>query len=136
MGNLPEGVYRRSKSKHLYIRYTFNGKTYRESAQTADPKKAARFRNERIQQCIGGKGSPVKFEKVTFKELADDMLLDYEINGKRTLKKTQERLRVHIMPIFGRMRAQAVTTEKVKKYTCVDLKKERRTQRSTASWPS
>jgi len=114
---LPDGIFKRRNSENYYIRYWFGGKTYRESANTSDLKKAVRFRNQRISEIMGGKGPPVKFEKVTFRELTADLILDYEINGKRSMDKAKERLRLHILPFFGRMRAQAITTEQIRKYT-------------------
>jgi len=112
----PPGVYRRADSDILWIAYTFNGVRYRESSGQTDPRKAAKYREERIAECIGLKGPVVRLEKVPFSELLEAVVWDYQVNQKKSLGKVEERIRLHIAPRFGRMRAASVTTDRIIRY--------------------
>jgi len=49
-------------------------------------------------------------------ELAEDMLRDYRINGRRTLALTEKRWSKHLEPIFGALRGYRVTTDILNRY--------------------
>jgi len=58
------------------------------------------------------RGVPVtpKIGSVKFSELADDVVNDYRINRRRTLKDLEMRLRHHVLPFFGHVRATNITS--------------------------
>jgi integrase len=64
-------------------------------------------------------GLPVssKPNTVLFGELADDVLVDYEVNNFRSVSDIEARFRVHIVPIFGKRRASQITTAHIRAYT-------------------
>jgi hypothetical protein len=49
------------------------------------------------------KGVPItpQVARVRFSELAEDVVTEYQANGRRSLKDLQMRLRRHILPFFG-----------------------------------
>jgi len=78
----------------LWIKYYRNGKAYRESsgsAKESDAKRLLRLREGDI-----ARGVPItpKVGRVKFDELADDVLNDYLINGRRSLKQLEIRFRL------------------------------------------
>jgi len=56
-----------------------------------------------------------RFDKVTFKELADDLLREYRINGRGV--KRAELSVTHLLRYFGPFRAFQVTTQLIRDYT-------------------
>lgn len=72
-----------------------------------------RDRLERIRQGLYCEMPP---RKVTLQTLADDLILDYEINRRRTLNDAKSRITNHLKPYFGNYLAAAITTEKAKDY--------------------
>src|SRR5262249_6928785 len=58
-----------------------------------------------------------KAARVKFEELAQDMVNDYKVNGKRSLDELETRLRLHILPVFGSRRASSITTACVREFT-------------------
>ena len=54
--------------------------------------------------------SPKVITRVKFAELAEDMITDYRVNGKRSRRDLGMRLRLHILPFFDQRRAVSITT--------------------------
>ena len=48
--------------------------------------------------------------------LADDLLADYRINRRRTIKDAKSRIKNHLQPFFGNYLAAAISTEKAREY--------------------
>ena len=91
----------------LWIKYYRNGKAYRESsgsAKESDAKRLLRLREGDI-----ARGVPItpKVGRVKFDELADDVVNDYLINGRRSLRQLEIRFRLHLLPFFGGRRAMS-----------------------------
>jgi integrase len=55
-------------------------------------------------------------ERVTFDDLAEGLLKDYEINGKKSFSDTETRVRLHLRPFFGGRRAQEITSADVRAF--------------------
>lgn len=61
-------------------------------------------------------GSPRKrYDQVMFSELADALLTDYRVNGRKSLARAEQSLK-HLKKEFSRYRAKAVTTDRVNHY--------------------
>jgi hypothetical protein len=63
------------------------------------------------------KGEPpgIYFDKVRFEELAEDFLMDYKVNGRKSLDKAQRSVR-SLSGAFGGMRVPQINTARVKPY--------------------
>jgi integrase len=99
-----------------WIKYSRNGKGYDESSgsnRKADAKALLIDREGEI-----GRGKPVtpKLGKTTFDEAADDLLVDYRTNGKRSYGVVERRIRKHLTPHFGGWRLNNITTADVRIY--------------------
>ena len=70
-----------------------------------------------------------KSERVRIDELADDLLRDYRINGKRSLDDLEARWKLHLKPFFGDLKAIDVSSDLVARY--VDKRQEQKAKNAT-----
>ena len=91
------------------MKYYRDGQPIRESANTKKETEARR--QLRIREGDATKGLPVspRVARVKFAELAEDMITDYKVNGKRSLRDLEMRLRLHILPFFRQRRASSIS---------------------------
>jgi integrase len=78
----------------------------------------------RVGEVATGKFSGLAHERVTMDELFDDLVADYKVNGRKTLPHLLSRLRLHLRPAFGKVRATALNTSRLKHYMAVRLEAE------------
>lgn len=103
------------ESKYWYIKYYRNGKPYRERVQSEKRSDAEKVLKLREGQIVQGTFQGLRAEKTLFDDLAQDLITDYKINGKKSLART-ERSISHLKSYFEGHRANDITTDKVKKY--------------------
>ena len=106
-------LYRRGKI--YWIKYYKNGKPYAESTQSDKSEVAKRLLKKREGEIAQGKLPGVVYDRIKFDELAEDYLVDYRINDKRTVKKA-ERCVKYLLREFGGMKTVDVTTSRIKSY--------------------
>jgi integrase len=106
-------VYRRKRT--WWIKYYVNGNAQYESSRSTKKTVAQKLLARREGPIAEGRVPFFRFDKVTFKELADDFLRDYRINGKRE-KRAELSVR-HLLRHFGHFRAPQVTTQLIRDYT-------------------
>lgn len=107
-------IYKRGKI--YWIRYSRNGKQYRESTKSTKLVDAKRLLKKREGEIAIGKIPGVYFDRIRFEELADDLLTDYQINQQKSLHTLRQRINNHLSPFFGNKRAPEITTPFIKKY--------------------
>ena len=56
------------------------------------------------------------YDRMRFRELLQDYILDYKVNGKKTLAKAQRVVRLHLLPFFGNCPVSRVNTPMIKRY--------------------
>ena len=76
-------IYKRGKV--YWIKYYRNGKPYRETTRSNKEADAKRLLKKREGEIALGKLPGIYFERVRFDELAEDFLMDYRVNGKKSL---------------------------------------------------
>jgi len=103
-------IYQQKGSAVWWIKFYRNGEPFRESTGTTDKRKATRALNQRLAEVTTGKFLGPNIERMGLKELAEDFLRDYRINGKSSLDDAEARWRLHIQPFFGTLRAAQVTS--------------------------
>ncbi len=74
-------LYRVKNSRNWYIKFSVDGQTFQETANTESKREATDFLKARILACSNGDAVP-NSNRVTVKELYDALLADYRINGK------------------------------------------------------
>jgi integrase len=109
-------VLRMKGSSILWIKYHRNGKPIRESAHTTKVKEAEKFLRGRLAAISSGTFLGPKLEKVRIAELADDLVREYRINGRKSIDDLEARWKLHLEPFFGALRAIDVTSQLVARY--------------------
>jgi integrase len=108
-------VYRRKGKKVLWIKYYRNGKPFYESSRSDKMVVAKRLLRKREGEISKGELPGIYFDKVRFDELAEDLLSDYLINGRKSLAKAQRSVK-YLMEAFGGMRVTEITTSRIRTY--------------------
>jgi integrase len=98
-----------------WIAFYHRGKEYRESSGSESESAARKLLKQRIGEA--GKGQLLRRsqERVTFEDLAQGLLADYQINERRSTSAAQLSIR-HLSRFFGLDRALDITTNRVKQY--------------------
>jgi integrase len=107
-------VYRRGK--HLWLSYYRDGRRIREPVRTKDPAEARRLLNQTLGRIAEGTFSGPEAERVTFEQLAQVLLEDYQLNGRRSLKWVRIKVNKHLLPFFAGKRAHLITTSDIRAF--------------------
>ncbi len=110
-------LYRQAGRSHWQLKYYRDGQVIFESARTAD--RAAAKRLLRQRETAIDRGEPVHLEarRVRFDEAARDLLTDYQIQGYRSRREIEGRIRLHLAPVFGGRPLAKITTTAIRAYT-------------------
>jgi len=98
-----------------WIQYCFREKVFWETSRTEDERIARRLLRKRLGEIGVGSFFGPKFEKTTFEELAQDIVNDYKVNGRKSADKVELRLS-YFRDTFGLQRMKDVTTDRIKTY--------------------
>src|SRR5690349_13554956 len=90
------------------ISYSFRGKKWRESSHSTNKVKAKQLLHRRLGEISRGRLIGPLAEKVTFEELRRGVELDYQTNGRKSLKRVQVALKP-LMEFFEGCRAVDIT---------------------------
>jgi integrase len=88
----------------------------RESADTTDKAEARRLLQQRLGEVATGKFSGPAAERVTFEELIDGLLMDYQVNGKKSLPWVRIKVEKHLVPFFAGRKAHDIKTADVEAF--------------------
>lgn len=83
----------RLRGNIYWIRYWWRGKAFQESAKTADKKEALKFLRKRLAEKDAGAGPNIGAEKVTVKQLLDNVRADY-LKKRRRMKGCEHLMRM------------------------------------------
>jgi integrase len=109
-------ILRMKGSSALWIKYHRNGKPVRESTHTTKVKEAEKLLRARLAAISTGTYVGPKLEKVRISELADDLIREYRINGRKSIDDLKARCTLHLSPFFGLLRAVEVASQLVARY--------------------
>jgi len=118
-------IYRRTKKlpdgavKTLptwWIKFHQNGKAFRESSHSEDYAEAERTLKKRLGEIVTGKFAGLDPERIRFSDLAQEVLTDYRDNDRSSTGDIERRLRLHLLPAFGQVRAAEFGTAHRKRY--------------------
>jgi integrase len=107
-------VYRRKGSPNWWLKYYHHGKPIRESSGSTKKSEALNLLKEREGRIAQGQPLSLRVERIKVDELLDDVLRDYEANGK-----SLDRAKLSVSKLkafFSGMRAVAVSTSHVNAY--------------------
>lgn len=113
------------RGRTWWIQYSFRGKTYRESAESAKDADATKLLKKRLGEIGNGRLIGPNVERTTFGDLAKMIENDYAVNGRKSgtrLQTSLTRLREH----FGDFRAIDITADRLTGYVRLRLEDEER----------
>jgi integrase len=90
------------------------GKHRKRSTRTTDAQKARRALARWKAELLGGTCLP-DADRTTFADLAAMLRSDYVANGRKSLARIEQAI-VHLTPVFGHLRARAISTDRVIAY--------------------
>ena len=99
-----------------WIRYTVDGRRQCVSAASDKKADAIRLLRGREDEAPVPVSITADVGTMTFDEAAEDLLTDYRINQKRSLRTITLRIQKHLTPFFGGRRMGAITTGIVRQY--------------------
>ncbi len=106
-------IYKRGRI--YWVKYYRAGKPYRESSHSTKESDAKRLLKLREGQIAEGRFTGLRVEKVRFDELAEDLINDYRVNGKKSLDRAERSVK-HLKKYFEGVRAIDVTTDRIRAY--------------------
>ncbi len=106
-------TYRRGEI--YWIQYYRNGKPYRESSYSTKESDAGKLLKRRLGEIALGRFIEPQAERITLKELTDDLLNDYSVNGKKSLHRIEDSV-THLLDYFKDDKALSVTTDRIRSY--------------------
>ncbi len=92
-----------------------NGRRYRGSTGLRNIREAEGFVRRKVAEYSIGISCP-NVEKVTVKELVEDLLVRHSNDGNKSLADDESRWRNHIQPFFAHLRATQVSSDLIEKY--------------------
>jgi len=99
-----------------WVKYSKNGQIFRESSGGDKYADAERLLRKRTAEIFGGAFAGPQADRIKVGELLDDLLLDYQVNGKAYRDFAEPIVRVQLRPVFGSMRATELDTPAVQRY--------------------
>jgi hypothetical protein len=109
-------IYQREGSSNWWIQFYRHGKVYRQRAGTTKRRKADRLLQQKLAEIANHTFIDPKSERTLVKELAEDFLRDYRINGRKSLADVEARWRLHLSKEFGDLRASNVGNDQMPRY--------------------
>jgi len=104
------------QGRTIWICYSRNGKRIRESSgstKESDARKLLRLREGAVAQgqCITPRSVTIRVN-----ELLEDVIVDWQVNKRRTVRDLKRRITKYLLPFFGGVRASAISTADVRRY--------------------
>jgi len=106
-----------------WISYYHRGKEFRESSESDNESTAKKLLKKRIGEVAQGRLRGAKQDRLTFDDLAQALLADYQINGRRSLRSARLSIS-HLRKFFAFDHAVDITTDRIKAYAA-DRQKEK-----------
>jgi len=99
-----------------WIQYSRNGRKIRESSGSDRREDALRLLHKRLGQVAQGLPVSQRTGTIRTNELFSDLIDDWRVNCRRSVKDLQRRIEYHLLPFFGGIKADRITTADVKKF--------------------
>ena len=103
------------RGKVWWFQYYRNGKAYRESSNSTKENDARKLLKRKLGEIVLGMFIEPSSEKITLKQITDDLLTDYRVNGKRSLSRMQNSTN-HLRTYFIDDKVLSITTDRIRSY--------------------
>ena len=96
-----------------WVKYYRNGRPIRESSHS--DKESDAIQLLKIREGDIARGLPVnpKLNRIRFDEAAEDLKIEYAVNGRRSADELERRIRLYLLPYFGGRRLASMSTTDV-----------------------
>jgi integrase len=119
-------IYRRGKT--YWVKYYRHGKQFAESVHSDKVEVAKRLLRLREGEISQGKLPGVLFDKISFDEMADDLLTDYKVNKKKSIDRVEQAVE-HLEKVFKGMKVVSINTAKINRY--IEMRQEEEAANAT-----
>jgi integrase len=110
-------IYRLKNSPFWWIKYIgADGKPQYESSKTSDHNAAKDMLKLREGKLAEGVPVTAAVGRLKLKDAAADLVNDFRVNNRKSLDEVERRLRLHLLPYFGRLRMAEIDTALVRRY--------------------
>ena len=109
-------IFRRKEDGPWYIQYYLRGKCVQESSRSKKKTVAKRLLAQRESELENGKPQRPRLNRVTFNELAEDLLQDYRLNGRKSLVTAEYSVETLRKFFGGTMRARDIGTTEIRDF--------------------
>ena len=118
-------IYRRTKKQRdgtvrtlpiWWIKYRGSGQVFRESSGSEKYADAERLLKRRLGEIATGRFAGLGPERIRFSDLTGAVMTDYSENGRSSMAHVERRLRLHLLPALGGVRAADFGTSNVRRY--------------------
>src|SRR4051812_32519617 len=110
---LPDGTYKVLPT--WWIQYLKNGQVFRESSRSEKGADAERLLKKRVGEIATGKFMGLGPERIRMADLFQDVVEDYQASDRSSLADVRSRLKNHLTPFFGEVRAAEFSTQHIKR---------------------
>jgi len=107
-------LYQRGRT--WWISYYVDSNRVRESSDSSDKAVARKLLQQRLGQVAEGRFVGPRADRVRIEELAELVLLDYRVNGKKSIGVTETRFHKHILPFFRLQKAHSITATDIQAF--------------------
>jgi integrase len=97
-----------------WIKFYDRGIPRRENSHSANHKVAEKLLKRKLAEVETN--TYVPRENVRIDELVADLVSDYRINSQKSIAHVERRWKLHLMPLFTRVRAGDLTTDRIRRY--------------------
>lgn len=98
-----------------WVKYTHNGRCYRESARSKDRRDAARLLKDRLAAIASGRMIQLDHLDTSLDDLARLIEQDYRFRGRKSWRRAEANLK-HLRPFFERFSAREISHARVREY--------------------
>jgi integrase len=110
-------IYRMNRSPFYWLKWVgLDGQPQYESSRSADYNTAKTMLAEREGKLAAGVPVTSAIGRLKFRDAAADLETDFRVNGRKSLDEVERRLRLHLLPYFGRLRMVEIDTAVVRRY--------------------
>lgn len=109
-------IFQMKGSPFYWIKYHRNGIPIRESSHSTDKNLAGKLLRKRMGEIAAGIYAGPQLEKIRVTELAEELIREYRVNGRRSIDDLEARWKLHLKPFFEVYRAIEVTSSLVRRY--------------------
>jgi len=107
----------RQRGRIWWVRYYRNGQLHEESSRSRKKQVATTLLKQREGDVAKGLPVSAKMGQYRFDDAAEMLLVEYQVNRRKTYADVKRRIEKHLAPFFGGARMASIDTDAVLRYT-------------------